>query len=489
MLEARSQPAAAGLGMSAAGGRHQLSLVSAAPNFNAVATIKPKETFTYEYKLPVDSPRRFDWSFRVDDLQAGGSRRGAEAVEFWCDAHWTLEEDDARTDVIKPRRPFPEARLHSDFHCVREVDGRAEVHFRWENVTPTPLRLSFTVRGTRLRSPPTAGEVPMETRGGRELDTALATLPDIIAQKAPGFAEEDMCRILFTDFRGARRAGNVKPERWSLLETLAAWVHSQSHHNLISTGVSDRLRVVAGARCLSKAQHQVAQSADFSSVVENAKRKCSSPSKNNSGACLQKRGKSLFQKSAEQKQHFSQKIVSAPRLSESPADKRGKLRSDDADFGQSFSSVLDLAKLHQGTQGWRYFLHKELEVSRAAEDAFEFASRPRLADKRPEAVSTMRASMAGSVSGSHQSITSLGNAACAMLRLTTAAGMVSITRVLGSVHLTYCLFLGTVEAYPPECVCSKMKPKLSAMWPERRIIIDGTALKVFEIDAGKLIYK
>ena len=138
--------------MSAAAAQ-QLSLVSAQPNFNAEATIKPKETFTYKYKLPVDSPRRFEWSFRVEDLQPGGSRRGADAVEFWSEAHWTFEdeEDGARTDVIKPRRPFPEARLHSDFHCVRQVDGRAEVHFCWSNVTPTPLRLSFTVRGTRLR--------------------------------------------------------------------------------------------------------------------------------------------------------------------------------------------------------------------------------------------------------------------------------------------------------------------------------------------------
>ena len=41
----------------------------------------------------------------------------------------------------------------------------------------------------------------METRVVRELDTALATLPEIVAQKAPGFEEKDMRAILFTEFR------------------------------------------------------------------------------------------------------------------------------------------------------------------------------------------------------------------------------------------------------------------------------------------------
>ena len=134
---------------------------------------------------------------------------------------------------------------------------------------------------------------------------------------------------------------------------------------------------------------------------------------------------------------------------------------------QSFMMVLDLAKIHLGTQGWRYFLHKELEASSAADDV-AFDSRPLLADKRPEAVSTMRASMAVSyrgstavsAAGSHHSFKSLGNAARASMRM-TAAGM---------------------EAHPPEAVCQKKKPSMD-LWLERKIMIDGAALSVFEIDA------
>lgn len=227
----------------------------------------------------------------------------------------------------------------------------------------------------------------------RELDKALATLPGIVAQKAPGFEEKDMRAILFTEFRcvfvcfpvtcfsrvshvfltcfslprETRMPGDVNPELWSLLETLAACALSQ----------------------------------------------------------------------------------------------RGSAADE---VEQSFMMVLDLANIHLGTQGWRYFLHKELEASRAVDDV-EFDSRPLLADKRPEAVSTMRASMAVSLrgsmavsaAGSHHSFKSLGNAALFM----SAAGM---------------------EAHPPEAVCQKQKPTLG-IWLERKIMIDGKSLNVFEEDA------
>ena len=101
------------------------------PLFNGETTIEPEATFVYEYQLPLDSPRLFDWFFYVEDPQQGSSTR---VVEFWCEALWELDDGGCRTDVIHPHRQFTAGQLHSDFECVYNVAG------------PQPLPLSSVIR-------------------------------------------------------------------------------------------------------------------------------------------------------------------------------------------------------------------------------------------------------------------------------------------------------------------------------------------------------
>ena len=87
----------------AAGGPHEPS--TALFNHAPPAPIVPEETFLHEYELAIDSPRRVEWFFHVEDSQQGGGG-GTGAVEFWCEALWELEEGGARTNTIHPPRQF-----------------------------------------------------------------------------------------------------------------------------------------------------------------------------------------------------------------------------------------------------------------------------------------------------------------------------------------------------------------------------------------------
>ena len=161
-------------------GRQSLSRgPGARTTLDATEDIRPGDTFMYEYPFLVDAPRRLDWHFVV----GGGVAAGA-ALSFWVEGHFTDGAGAARTRLLFPPGAERERSCarSTDHHAITRIDGSAVVQFWWRNDTAAPQRLDYSVRGKKLAAVAPQLETPMRTRVARELDQAVETFAELVAE-------------------------------------------------------------------------------------------------------------------------------------------------------------------------------------------------------------------------------------------------------------------------------------------------------------------